>query len=148
MMSLIKEKFIKYAMAKPARMIIPPRIFFISSYTNMCRAQLFNFQPTLSQLFGFRCFGGGLGRRQQKKPALQSYLESEGSRMPETKDMESSACYYGTQRTCPVLFRLNLRDSHFQTGGIATDYIPQIYTFFYLCNKKVAFVQKKSALLS
>ena len=44
----------------------------------------------------------------------------------------------GTQRIRPALFRSNLRDSHFQTGGIATDYMPQIYAFFILAKKKNA----------
>jgi hypothetical protein len=50
----------------------------------------------------------------------------------------------GTQRICPALFRSNLRDSHFQTGGIATDYRPQIYAFFILAKKKKLLAPKKT----
>ena len=49
----------------------------------------------------------------------------------------------GTQCIRPALFRSNLRDSHFQTGGIATDYMPQIYTFFILAKKKMPLAQQK-----
>ena len=50
----------------------------------------------------------------------------------------------GTQRIRPALFRSNLRDSHFQTGGIATDYMPQIYTFFILAKKKMPLAPQKT----
>ncbi len=49
----------------------------------------------------------------------------------------------GTQCIRPAMFRSNLRDSHFQTGGIATDYMPQIYTFFVLAMKKCYLRHKK-----
>ncbi len=42
-----------------------------------------------------------------------------------------------------ALLRSNLRDSHFQTGGIATDYMPQIYTFFILAKKKMLLAPQK-----
>lgn len=50
----------------------------------------------------------------------------------------------GTQRIQPAMFRSNLRDSHFQTGGIATDYMPQIYTFFILAKKKMPLAPQKT----
>lgn len=48
----------------------------------------------------------------------------------------------GTQRIQPAMFRSNLRDSHFQTGGIATDYMPQIYKFFRFCNNFFTFFRQ------
>lgn len=42
----------------------------------------------------------------------------------------------GTQRIQSALFRSNLRDSHFQTDGIATVIQPQIYKFFVFARKK------------
>ena len=38
-----------------------------------------------------------------------------------------------------ALLRSNLRDSHFQTDGIATDYMPQIYKYFCVCNNSCTF---------
>ena len=51
----------------------------------------------------------------------------------------------GTQRIRPALFRSNLRDSHFQTGGIATDIsCLQIYSLFHSTMKKCDFAPKKN----
>jgi hypothetical protein len=55
----------------------------------------------------------------------------------------------GTQRIQPAMFRSNLRDSHFQTGGIATDYsAANIHIFRYRKGKNAPLQQKKPALLS
>lgn len=109
----------------------------------MCRAQLFilAYSNSFSASAAYR---SRLGKRQQKKPAPQSYLEVKALACPKNKDKESSACFMGTQCIRPALFRSNLRDSHFQTGGIATDYMPQIYTFFVLAMKKCYLRHKKN----
>lgn len=50
----------------------------------------------------------------------------------------------GTQRIRSALFRSNLRDSHFQTGGIATDIFRlQIYSLFHSTMKKMRLCSKK-----
>ena len=50
----------------------------------------------------------------------------------------------GTQRIRPALFRSNLRDSHFQTGGIATDLCRKYTHFSFLQRKNATCTTKKN----
>jgi hypothetical protein len=62
--------------------------------------------------------------------------------------MESSACYFGTQRTLFCLTLFKLARFSLQTDGIATDvFWVQIYTFSVLATKKCSFAAKTAALL-
>jgi hypothetical protein len=67
--------------------------------------------------------------------------------MPEVKIRKAVRALWARSALSSALLRSNLRDSHFQTGGIATDYMPQIYTFFILAKKKCYLRHKKSVLL-
>ena len=68
--------------------------------------------------------------------------------LPEVKIRKAVRALWARSALSSALLRSNLRDSHFQTGGIATDYMPQIYTFFILAKKKNATcTTKKPALL-
>ena len=51
----------------------------------------------------------------------------------------------GTQRIQSALFRSNLRDSHFQTDGIATDFFDCKYTHYFIPQRKKSdFASKKT----
>ncbi len=58
--------------------------------------------------------------------------------------MESSACYFGTQRTLFCLTLFKFARFSLQTDGIATDvFWVQIYTFFVLATKMPIFAAKQ-----
>ena len=63
--------------------------------------------------------------------------------MPEVKIRKAVRALWARSALSTALLRSNLRDSHFQTGGIATDYMPQIYAFFILAKKKCYLHHKK-----
>ena len=68
--------------------------------------------------------------------------------MPEVKIRKAVRALWAHSARTSALLRSNLRDSHFQTDGIATDvFWVQIYTFSVLATKKVLFCSKTAALL-
>ena len=64
--------------------------------------------------------------------------------MPEVKIRKAVRAMRARSVLNSALLRSNLPDSHFQTDGIATDYMPQIYTFFILAKKKMLLAPKKT----
>jgi hypothetical protein len=69
--------------------------------------------------------------------------------MPEVKIRKAVRALWARSALSSALLRSNLRDSHFQTGGIATDYMPQIYNFSIgYQQKKPRLQQKRHCLLA
>ena len=66
--------------------------------------------------------------------------------MPEVKIRKAVRALWARSALSSALLRSNLRDSHFQTGGIATDYMPQIYDFSIGYQQKKIEIAAKTAL--